>query len=52
LWDDWYLVLRGLRGYVDRLLAAVPFLVFLLAFVSQLRLRLERGHHLHGVVIL
>jgi hypothetical protein len=46
------MVLGSLRGHVDRLLATVPFLVFLLAFGSQLGLRLERGHHLHGVVIL
>jgi hypothetical protein len=45
-------VLGGLRGYVDRLLATVPFLILLFVLGGRLRLWLERGHHLHGVVIL
>jgi hypothetical protein len=45
-------VLRGLRGYVDRLLATVPFLVPLPAFSSLLRLWLRGDHRLHGVIIL
>ncbi len=31
--DSWQLVLRGLRGYVDRLLATIPFLFFFLLLV-------------------
>ncbi len=54
LWlrDGWQVVLGGLRGYVDRLLTTVPFLVLLLVLGSLLKLRLEGDHSLHGVFLL